>query len=299
MGADPISRLDKALVEDPYGPGFDELRAVAGDLLLAQGEARGELIALERGRDHGQLDAETFASQVRAWLERHAPELDPGPEHDLAYVTHFGVRGGRVLALDLDLRATDSDPDQTLTERTDAIVRGLARAPVCAMLQRLRVTLERDDLTEVCLERLTLAGRHLPLEELSISTSGRALGHQTRQDALRLRKRLPQLWFATRFARVAPLIDPRTLDEPAALALEVLAGQRPSRYLRIRIGRGLSSGAEQTTRAACELIAELGASGEVFRNALEQLLAPEISHAAPWIRPHLSRFRPWAERLQR
>lgn len=295
MAHDPIERLDRALVDDPYGPAFDELRAVAGDLLLARGDPRGELIALERALDHGELDRATFMTSALAWLRDHDPHLPQTRLLAPGSVARLELRGGRMSAISLDLRARRLG-SETLTEATDALIRALARAPTCRQLRGVEVQIERDDQTELCLDRITLAGRELPLEQLTISSTGRPLGHQTRNAAPELRKHFPHLWLVTRFGRVTPLIEPELLDQPAAWALADFAGARPSRQLRVRIGRGLSSGAERTTEAACELIAALGPAGEVFAEAIELLLGPRVSHAAPWLIDQLPRFGPWARR---
>jgi hypothetical protein len=159
----------------------------------------------------------------------------------------------------------------------------------------VRVRHEADAAT--ALAAIERAGRKLPLETLVVSPTTRPLDHQSRGHAVELRKHFPHLWLVTRFARLAPLLDPELPDQTTASELREFAGAPMSQELRIRIGRGLTSGREHTTKVACELIAGLGESARVFAPTLDLLLRPHVSHAVVWLLPALPSFGPWVQTL--
>jgi hypothetical protein len=295
---DPIATLDELLIEDPYGPSTDEAMAVAGDLLQARGEARGELIVLEQGlarasdRDtqiarradlEGWIDQhETLVFGSLAWLRKRPSTL------------RYELRGGRLRRLYVDARrATKRGASTDIADLMHAIV----GAPVLRRLTDLHVRVRHEVDAAAALAAIERAGRKLPLESLVVSPTTRPLDHQSRGHAVEMRKHFPHLWLVTRFARLAPLLDPELPDQTSAIELSAFADAPMSQELRIRIGRGLTSAREHTTKVACELIAGLGESARVFAPTLDLLLRPRVSHAAVWVLPALPSFGPWARTL--
>jgi hypothetical protein len=295
---DPIATLDELLIEDPYGSAADEAMAVAGDLLQSRGDVRGELIMLEqrlaRASDLGTRI--TRRVELEAWLDRHEALVFGS----LAWLrTHpstlrYELRGGRLRRLHVDVRrALVRSPSLGVAELMHMIV----DAPSLRRLTDLHVRVRHEADAAVALAAIEQAGRKLPLETLLISPTTRPLDHQSRGHAVELRKHFPHLWCVTRFARLAPLLDPELPDLTTASELHEFAGAPMSQELRIRIGRGLTSGREHTTKVACELLAGLGESGKVFAPTLDMLLRPQVSHAAAWLLPALASFGAWTEQL--
>jgi hypothetical protein len=296
--SDPIAALDELLIEDPYGSATDEPMVVAGDLLQSRGQARGELIMLElslaRARDRNTRIARR--TELEAWLDRHESLVFGS----LAWLRtrpstlRYELRGGRLRRLYVDARRALARAASTdLAEVMHAVV----GAPVLRRLTELHVRVRHEADAAVVLTAIEQAGRKLPLESLLVSPTTRPLDHQSRGHAVELRKHFPHLWLVTRFARLAPLLDPELPDLTTAGELQDFAGTPMSQELRIRIGRGLTSGREHTTKIACELIAGLGESGKVFAPTLDLLLRPQVSHAAAWLLPALPSFGAWAEQL--
>jgi hypothetical protein len=296
---DPIATLDELLIDDPYGAATDEAMVVAGDLLQSRGKARGELIMLEqslaRADDRGTRIARR--AELEAWLDRHEGLVFGA----LAWLRtrpstlRYELRGGRLRHLTVDARrALARASSRDVAELMHAIV----GAPSLRRLTDLHVRVSNEADAAVALTAIARAGRKLPLESLLVSPTTRPLDHQSRGQAVELRKHFPHLWLVTRFARLAPLLDPELPDQTTADELQAFAGAPMSQELRIRIGRGLTSGRKHTTRIACELIAGLGESGRVFVPTLDLLLRPHVSHSAAWLLPALPSFGAWVERLE-
>lgn len=295
---DPIAALDELLIEDPYGPATDEAMAVAGDLLLSRGQARGELIVLEQNLARAADRSTRVARQaeLEAWLDRHE-RLMFG---DLSWLRtrpstlRYELRGGRLRRLHVDARrALARAGSLGIADLMHAIV----SAPSLRRLTDLHVRVLHEAQAAVALSAIERAGRKLPLESLLVSPTTRPLDHQSRGHAVEMRKPFPHLWLVTRFARLAPLLDPELPDLTTARELQEFAGTPMSQELRIRIGRGLTSGREHTTKVACELIAGLGESAKVFAPTLDMLLRPHVSHCAAWLLPALPSFGAWADQL--
>jgi hypothetical protein len=295
---DPIATLDELLIQDPYGPATEEAMVVAGDLLQARGDARGELIVLEQALAHASDRSTRIArrADLEAWLDRHEASVFGS----LAWLRkrpstlRYELRGGRLRRLSVDARRALARAASTdLADVMHAIV----GAPVLRRLTDLHVRVRHEADAAVALTAIERAGRKLPLESLLVSPTTRPLDHQSRGHAVELRKHFPHLWLVTRFARLAPLLDPELPDLTTANELHAFIDAPMSQELRIRIGRGLTSGREHTTKIACELIAGLGESGKVFGPTLDMLLRPQVSHASAWLLPALPSFGTWAEQL--
>jgi hypothetical protein len=295
---DPIATLDELLIEDPYGPATDEAMAVAGDLLQSRGQARGELIVLEQSLARADDRSTRIArrAELEAWLDRHEALVFGS----LAWLRtrpstlRYELRGGRLRRLHVDVRrALTRSASLGVAELMHAIV----GAPPLRRLTDLQVRVHGEADAALALTAIERAGRKLPLESLLVSPTTRPLDHQSRGHAVELRKHFPHLWLVTRFARLAPLLDPELPDLTTASELQDFAGAPMSQELRIRIGRGLTSGREHTTKVACELLTGLGESGRVFAPTLDMLLRPHVSHAAVWLLPALPSFGAWARTL--
>jgi hypothetical protein len=295
---DPITTLDELLIDDPYGPATDEAMAVAGDFLQGRGEARGELIMLEQGLAHAPDRSTRLArrAELEAWIDQHEARVFGS----LAWLRkrpstlRYELRGGRLRRLSVDARRALARASST--ELAD-LIHAIVAAPVLRRLTDLHVRVRHEADAAVALTAIERAGRKLPLETLLVSPTTRPLDHQSRGHAVEMRKHLPQLWLVTRFARLAPLLDPELPDLTTASELHAFVDAPMSQELRIRIGRGLTSGREHTTKAACELIAGLGESARVFGPTLDMLLRPRVSHAAVWLLPALPSFGSWAREL--
>lgn len=295
---DPIATLDELLIEDPYGRATDDAMAVAGDLLQSRGDARGELIVLEQNLASASDRSTRIVrrAELEAWLDRHEALVFGS----LAWLRtrpstlRYELRGGRLRRLYVDAR-------RALTRATSLGVADLMHmivgAPTLRRLTDLHVRVHHEADAAVALTAIERAGRKLLLESLLVSPTTRPLDHQSRGHAVELRKHFPHLWLVTRFARLAPLLDPELPDLTTASELHEFAGSPMSQELRIRIGRGLTSGREHTTKVACELLAGLGESGKVFAPTLDMLLRPHVSHSAVWLLPALPSFGAWAEQL--
>lgn len=295
---DPIATLDELLIEDPYGPATDEAMSVAGDLLQSRGEARGELIVLEQNLARAGDRSTRIArrAELEAWLDRHEALVFGS----LAWLRvrpstlRYELRGGRLRRLVVDARRA---LDRAASVGVADLMHMIVGAPTLRRLTDLHVRVHHEADAALALTAIERAGRKLPLESLLVSPTTRPLDHQSRGHAVELRKHFPHLWLVTRFARLAPLLDPELPDLTSASELQEFAGTPMSQELRIRIGRGLTSGREHTTKIACELLGGLGESGRVFAPTLDMLLRPQVSHAAAWLLPALPSFGPWVERL--
>lgn len=297
---DPIAALEERLLDDPHGPGLDEALAVVGDYLQSRGNVRGELIvheqALASARD--QVEQRHRQAQLDTWLDAHETLvfgtltwLRKPPS-----TIRYELRGGQLRGLYVDARrALQRSAGMGVASLMQAIV----GARACRKLVELRVRVRNEQDAATALETIEKAGRRLPLEWLMVSPTTRPLDHQTRGHAVELRKHFPHLWLVTRYARLAPLLDPELPDQTTAYELGQFVGAPMSQELRIRIGRGLTSGREHTTKVACELLAGLGPSGRVFLPTLDLLLRPNVSHAAGWVLAALPSLGPWALALRR
>jgi hypothetical protein len=295
---DPIATLDELLIEDPYGPATDEAMTVAGDLLQSRGKPRGELIVLEQSlaRAGDRSTRIVRRAELEAWLDRHE-QLMFG---SLAWLRtrpstlRYELRGGLIRRLTIDARRAR---DRAATLGVADLMHMIVAAPTLQRVTDLHVRVHHEAEAAVALTAIERAGRKLPLESLLVSPTTRPLDHQIRGHAVELRKHFPHLWLVTRFARLAPLLDPELPDLTTASELQEFAGLPMSQELRIRIGRGLTSGRVHTTKIACELIAGLGESGRVFAPTLDMLLRPHVSHSAAWLLPALPSFGAWVEQL--
>lgn len=298
--ADLAAKLDEQLTDDPFAPGIDETLAVVGDYMSSRGNARGELIVHELALARARTWAERRAreAELDAWLGAHESLVFGSLAflHGARTGLRYQLRGGHLRGLFVDARrALLHAPELDIETLMHAIV----GARACRRLTWLQVRVRTEVQGAAALAAIEQAGRQLPLEWLVISPTTRPLDHQTRGHAVALRKRFPHLWLVTRFARLAPLLDPELSDTVTASELRQFSGAPMTQELRIRIGRGLSSGREHTTRVACELLAEHGPSGQVFAPTLDMLLRPQVSHAAKWILPMLPRCGPWVMQLER
>jgi hypothetical protein len=296
---DPITTLDELLIEDPYGPATDEAMVVAGDLLQARGEARGELIVLEQGLARASDRSTRLArrAELEAWIDRHEALVFGSLAwmRERPSMLRHELRGGRLRRLHVDARrARFRGVDVTDVAE---LMHMLVGAPALRRLTDLHVRVRHEADAAAALAAIERTGRKLPLESLVVSPTTRPLDHQSRGHAVELRKHFPHLWLVTRFARLAPLLDPELPDQTTAGELQRFAGAPMSQELRIRIGRGLTSGREHTTKVACELIAGLGESARVFGPTIDMLLRPRVSHAAAWLLPVLPSFGAWARTL--
>lgn len=296
--SDAVAELDRLLLDDPYGDQIEGVMTVAGDLLQSRGELRGEQIVLEQALTHASDPQHRHARAAthERWLEDHEASVF-GVLRELRRrpgALRCQFRGGRLRALCIDTRRIiEPDTGVHVTQLMQLVV----GSPALRRITELRVRVRHEAEAAQALEAVTQAGRKLPLEVLLISPTTRPLGHQTRSHAVELRKHFPHLWLVTRYARLAPLLDPELPDQTTAVELCEFADAHMDQELRIRIGRGLSSGRELTTKVACELIAGLGASARVFAPTIALLLRPKVSHAAAWILPALPSFGAWVHEL--
>jgi hypothetical protein len=295
---DAVAELDRLLLDDPYGEEIEEVMLVAGDLLQAMGRPRGELIAheLALAAARGPAERASKAALLDDWITRHQAAIlgSLAPLRERRGALRYELRGGRLRALSIDARRVVR-PGSGL--RVGELMQVVVAAPAVRGVTELRVRVRDEAEAAEALTVVLRAGRRLPLELLIISPTTRPFGHQTRGHAVDLRKIFPHLWMVTRYARIAPLIDPELPDPTSAFELGEFAAAPMSQELRIRIGRGLSSGRELTTKAACELLAGLGSSARVFVPSLALLLRPQVSHAAAWILPQLPKFGAWVQAL--
>jgi hypothetical protein len=298
--ADPAAKLEDQLIDDPFAPELDEALLVAADYMQSRGNVRGELIVHERALAGARSRAERMLrrAELEGWLDRHESLVFGS----LAWLRtrpstlRYELRGGHLRGLFVDTRrALQRSPALDIT----TLVHTIVGARAARKLTWLQLRVRTDEQCTPALAAIEQAGRALPLEWLVISPTTRPLDHQTRGHAVDLRKRFPHLWLVTRFARLAPLLDPELGDDVTAHELGEFAGAPMNQELRIRIGRGLGSGREQTTRVACELLAGLGPSAAVFVPTLDLLLRPRVSHAAAWILPMLPQCGPWVMALER
>ncbi|MFV8752618.1 hypothetical protein ACNOYE_18885 [Nannocystaceae bacterium ST9] len=301
--ADPIAELDRLLVEDPCRPDVGEAMSVAGDLLQHKGQLRGELIALELMLAAAPAsERKQVADTLESFVAGHDARMF-GSIHALRHrrgALRYSFHGGRIDELFLDARRLGWDPRLTLGP--DEIVQLLLGSPAIEHAQRLQIRVGKSDaLVRFLAELRKQAGGKLAnLEQLILSTTTRPLGHRahaTATELAALRKAAPKLWLATESGYLVSLIDPKIPDEASASDLHGMRGHPMTRELRVLIGRGLTSGRSETTKVACERIAEHGESARVFLPALRMLLRPQVSHAAAWIVPMIPHFDGWAREL--
>ncbi len=303
---DPIATLDRLLVDDPYGPGFDEARAVAGDLLQAKGHIRGELIALEQLVERAPTrEAERDAlATLESWVADHEAQLFRGlavMRHKLGAMRYW-FRGGRVERLFIDTRRVIMpEAKAELYKLTiPELMAVVLDSPAVKHVRNLEVRVRRPQEAPDVVTAVRKLGSKLAVEQLMVSMTTRPTGHYPpshRHDVVALRKDLGQLWLATEYGEIVPLYERDLSDEATAAELDELEVGPMTRALRVRLGRGLTSNRPETTKVACEKIAQLGESGRVFLPALIMMLRPQVSAAAQWILPVLPHFPAWKQEL--
>ena len=295
---DAVTQLDELLIDDPFNEAIDETLLVAGDLLQSRGELRGEHIAHELAMRSASASERLERERAYTiWLAAHAPrlfgkKLEPLRHRPSAMRCRF--HGGQLSQVTLDVRRIIRSGTQLSIAELIGL---LVSAPVMRHLRELRVRVRHTSEVGEVYDAVVRAGHELPLEFLMVSTTTRPLGHHTGGDMADLREIFPQLWFVTRYGNIAPVLDPELADETSAHELELFAGAAMNRPLRVCLGRGLSSGREHTTKAACDLLADLGPSARVFVPTLDLLLRRYVSLAAAWLLPELPRFGPWVHEL--
>lgn len=302
--ADPVAVLDRLLREDPEHPRMSEALTVAGDLLQHRGQLRGELIALEL------LLRATSAGPERRAAAATLERLVAGHEARLFKSIHalrhrrgalrYSFHGGQVDELVIDVRRISHDPRLRL--EPSEFVQLLLGSPALDHARRLQLRVNNLDTIVRLMAQLRKQPKpgKLAVEQLILSMTTRPCGHRahaTPNERESLRKVMPKLWCVTEGGYLVSLLDPKSPDEASAADLDGQRGQPMSRDLRVLIGRGLTSGRAETTKVACERIAEHGESSRVFLPALAMLLRPQVSHAAAWIVPMLPNFASWAREL--
>jgi hypothetical protein len=304
--ADPIAELDRLLTEDPQHPRLAEAMVVAGDLLQHQGKIRGELIALElmlKAAPAGP-DRKAAAAELESWVSAHAVRLFKSI-HALRHrrgAIRYWFHGGRIDELFVDVRRLSWDPRLTLGH--DELVKLLLGSPAIDHATRLQLRVRGPDAIVGLMGELRKQAKpgKLIVEQLIISPTTRPIGHYvnaTPKELETLRKAMPKLWLVTENGYLVSMLDPKSADEASAADLDRLRGKPMSRDLRVLIGRGLTSGRPETTKVACERIAEHGDSSRVFLPALRMLLRPQVSPASlGWIIPMLPGFGEWARELR-
>jgi hypothetical protein len=304
---DPIAELDRLLIEDPQHPRITEAMSVAGDLLQHQGRIRGELIALElllKAAPEGP-ERKAVADTLESWVAGHEARLFKSI-HALRHrrgAIRYAFHGGRIDELFVDVRRLSWDPQLTLGP--DELVQLLLGSPAIDHAQHLQLRVRGPDGMVRLMGELRKQGAssklgQLVVEQLIISATTRPIGHRIHASSSELeslRKVMPKLWCVTEAGYLVSLLDPKSPDEASAADLDALRGRAMSRDLRVVIGRGLTSGRPETTKVACERIAEHGESSRVFLPALRMLLRPNVSPAAAWIIPMVPHFAAWAREL--
>lgn len=305
MAADPIAALDHLLVEDPEHPDLGEAMAVAGDLLQSRGHPRGQLIAFElmqRAAAPGERKA--IAATLESWVADHEARIF-GSLHALRHrrgALRYAFTGGWLTELALDARRV-SPADARYSLDASELIMVLVGSPALRRVRSLQIRAAKfDELVRLSAElRKQVRADKTAIESLILSPTTRPIGHRANATPVELdalRRAMPKLWCVTESGYLVSLLDPRLPDEASADELDRLRGGAMSRDLRVLIGRGLTSGRPETTKVACEHIAEQGASGRVFLPTLRMLLRPQVSHAAVWIAPMLVRFGAWVHELR-
>ena len=227
---DPIAALDQLLIEDPYGPATDEAMIVAGDYLQARGDPRGELIGLEQALARAPDRSARLAqrSELETWLSQHEASmfgslawLRTGPS-----TLRYELRGGRMYWLSIDARRAVARAGEL---KLPELIQTIISAPKLQKLSNLHVRVKTPADAITVVTAIQKAGR-LPLETLVVSTTTRPIDHQARSYAGELRKAFPQLWLATRIARIESLIEPTLPDTTTASELHDLVGAPMSRF---------------------------------------------------------------------
>jgi hypothetical protein len=303
--ADPIAELDRLLIEDPQNPRITEAMSVASDLLQQRGVIRGELIALElllKAAPEGP-ERKAVADTLESWVGGHEARLFKSI-HALRHqrgALRYSFHGGRIDELFVDIRRLRWGPRLTLG--AGELMQVLLGSPAIDHAKRLQLRVRGPEAIVELMAELRKQAKpgKLIVEQLIISPTTRPIGHRanaTPQELEALRKALPKLWCVTESGYLVSLLDPKSPDEASAADLDHLRGRAMSRDLRVVIGRGLISGRPETTKVACERIAEHGESSRVFLPALRMLLRPQVSHAAAgWIVPMLPHFAEWVQEL--
>jgi hypothetical protein len=301
---DLVAELDRLLREDPEHPRMSETLSVAGDLLQHQGRPRGELIALElllRATPIGP-ERQAVAATLESWVAGHEARLFKSiqPLRHRRGALRYSFHGGRVDALVIDVRRISSDPRYRL--EPSEFVQLLLGSPAIEHARSLQLRVGNPDAIVRLMGQLRKQPQpgKLAVEQLILSMTTRPIGHRanaTPNELESLRRVMPKLWCVTEAGYLVSLLDPKSPDEASAADLDGQRDRPMSRDLRVLIGRGLTSGRPETTKVACERIAEHGESSRVFLPALAMLLRPQVSHAASWIIPMLPRFAAWAHEL--
>lgn len=231
----------------------DALR-VWGDLLEAQGDPRGPLIALEHAAfaDRRERDRLVLA-HAKALLGRFAPLCDEPRTVEL------DIRAGALYSATLDLRRQDAD---ALTGVIDRLFEAPFAHPMRRLVVRLRFASEVTRIARV----LAQAPAGVALEQIALIVGPRAtnVGFITRDVTGILEARFPHLWLFAGVAAIVPLVPGM---DCANANPATPAGRRA-------IGRCLFDIRMQAVALA--RIAELGPRALAFVDALVALLSPNV-----------------------
>lgn len=289
---DPVALVDQLFDDDPIVRDRGELLTVAGDLLQARGDRRGELIILDQAvaaasrRERG----DALAARER-WLRAHQAELLG--EAFARFSTRrgslrLGFFAGRLRSLTVDLRRIDAPglaPAEILTQ--------LLAAPGCRDLAELRVRVRQEATLALVRAALEPLERRPPIESLLVSTTTHVRGADLGRVALD--DLLPDLWFAAPTGRLGTTVGREADARLMGLVRDIDA---PSRAARIAIGQALTYPERGPAKAVCEALARLGPAAEVFASTLVELMQPRAYAMLPTLLDGLPSFGAWVTELR-